>query len=344
MNKNVGVAAVAALAAIVLALGAGFYINSTNQTADQVIEEEKYYCMACGEEVAEETDATLRPLAVIIENHPDTRPQSGLEDACIVHEVVAEGGITRFLAVYLHDKVDSVGPVRSVRDYYGEMAKGFEAILAHCGGSPAGYKAIKDLKLDDLDEFANTGAYWRSSKHKRPHNLYTSTDNLREKAKERGFEDLATFKPFEFKDDAPTAERPSSMEAKINFSSPEFLVAYEYEMTSNSYLRSMGGKVHRALSSGRQLSVKNVLIQVTSIKVIDEMGRVKVANVGRGLAYALLDGQVIEGKWVRDSLKDSLRFYDITGSEIALNRGPVWIETVSLKDVLSFETEEKAEG
>lgn len=342
MNKNVKIAAGAALAAIVLALWAGFYINSTNQPADR-IEEEKYYCLACGEEVERKEDSTLRPLAVIIENHPDARPQSGLMDACIVHEVVTEGGITRFLAVYLHDKVDRVGPVRSARDYYGEMAKGLEAIIAHCGGSAAGYTAIKDLKLDDLDEFTNTDAYWRSSKQKRPHNLYTSTDNLRERAKEKGFDDMAAFEPFKFKDDASAAERPGSMEARINFSSPEFLVTYEYDGRSNSYLRSMGGRVHRDFNSGEQLSVKNVLIQVTRIKVIDEAGRVKVTNTGRGLAYALLDGKVIEGKWVRDSLKETLRFYDITGSEIALNRGSVWIETVSSEDMLSFETEEKAE-
>ncbi len=344
MKKNIGIIAIVALASVILALAFGAFINRGGRIQTKEAAKERYYCTACGEEVEAEGDGQMRPLAVIIENHPDARPQSGLEDACIVHEVVAEGGITRFLAVYLHKKSDSIGPVRSVRDYFAEMTKGYEAIISHCGGSPAGYQAIKDLKLDDLDEFANQGAYRRSSKRRRPHNLYTSTAELRLQAKVRKFDDVADFIPFDFKDDASFEERPLEMVAKINFSSPKFLVEYEYDRTSNSFLRNMDGKPHRDLGSGKQLKVKNILIQVTSIKVVDEVGRVKVTSTGRGLAYALLDGKVIEGKWVRNSLSDMIEFFDLNGERVELNRGQIWIETVSSKDMFSFEIEPSKRG
>mgnify|MGYP001558040961 CR=1 FL=1 len=53
-----------------------------------------------------------RPLGVMVENHEDSRPQSGISRADIVYEAVAEGGITRLLAIYYCQEGGTVGPVR----------------------------------------------------------------------------------------------------------------------------------------------------------------------------------------------------------------------------------------
>lgn len=305
---------------------------------EELVEEAKppeYFCPACGEKTTEE-DSKLRPIAVIIENHPAARPQSGLEDACTIYETLAEGGITRFLAIYTHKDCKNIGPVRSVRDYFAEIAKGYDAMLAHCGGSPTGYSTVKELHVADLDEFANSDAYWRAKSRNRPHNLYTSTENLRKRAAQKKFDSEANFESFKFKDDISIQERPDETYVEIDFSTPKFKVKYEYDKEKNSYARFMGGLPHKDSNSGEQLQAKNVLVQITSIRVVDKKERVKIGTLGNGTAYAFLDGKVTKGKWVRENPTSTIKFYDESGKEIKLNRGQTWIEIISPDGKVSF--------
>ncbi|GAJ04225.1 unnamed protein product, partial [marine sediment metagenome] len=92
-----------------------------------------------------------RPIAVMIENSPDSRPQSGLIYADMVFEVVDEGGVTRYVAVYSSYDADITGPVRSARPYYAEIARSFDPIYAFWGTYPEGYDIIRKLDMDVLD-------------------------------------------------------------------------------------------------------------------------------------------------------------------------------------------------
>jgi len=308
------------------------------ENKEELVEEIKppeYFCPVCGEKTTEE-DSKLRPLAIIIENHPAARPQSGLEDACIVYETLAEGGITRFLAIYTHKDCKNIGPVRSVREYFASIAKGYDAILAHCGGSPTGYSTVKELHVAALDEFANSGAYWRAKNRNRPHNLYTSTENLRKRAAQKKFDSEANFESFKFKDDISIQERPDETYVEIDFSSPKFKAKYEYDKGKNSYVRFMGGLPHKDSNSGEQLQVKNILVQITSIQIVDKIGRVKIGTVGNGTAYAFLDGKATKGKWVRENSTSTIKFYDEFGKEIKLNRGQTWIEIIPPNRKVNF--------
>ncbi|MCK4554100.1 DUF3048 domain-containing protein, partial [Candidatus Parcubacteria bacterium] len=119
------------------------------------------------------------PIAVIIENHIDARPPSGLAQANLVFEAEAEGGITRFLAIFAGGQnLEEIGPVRSVRPYFVDWAREFSAVLVHCGGSPSSLVKIVQDNVFSLNEFYNGGYYWRSAKRPGPHNVYTSTENL----------------------------------------------------------------------------------------------------------------------------------------------------------------------
>ena len=129
-----------------------------------------------------------RPVtAVMIENSPDARPQSGLRDAGVVFEAVAEGGITRFLALFQDTKPDYVGPVRSARPYYVRWMLGFDANYAHAGGSGKALAMIRELNVRDIDHGANGSRFDRVSSRYAPHNLYTSIDRLLAAGKERGY-------------------------------------------------------------------------------------------------------------------------------------------------------------
>jgi len=138
------------------------------------------YSLFCPYDGVAVGEAVGRPLAVIIENSSDARPQSGYQHACIVFEMVAEGGITRTLAIFGHDSAEIVGPIRSARPYFVEIVKGYDTLFSHWGGSDQAYQMIADLGIPDLDQMSKDiiGAYWRDSSRIAPHNGYSSTQNL----------------------------------------------------------------------------------------------------------------------------------------------------------------------
>ncbi|MEW5706984.1 MAG: DUF3048 domain-containing protein [Actinomycetota bacterium] len=277
-----------------------------------------------------EEKSLRRPIAIMIENHPDARPQSGLSQACIVYETVAEGGITRFMAIFLHNDANPVGPVRSAREYYVDLAKQYNAIYVHCGGPSYIYGVIKGLNVSNIDEFSNSDAFWRIRERRAPHNLFTSTGNLRSKAAEKGYRTDVFFQKPNFKDDSPIEMRPVSASIDINFSKPAFAVHYDYDRQGNLYKRSMAGKPHIDATNGQQIAAKNVIIQYVPISNIanDPKGRMRLSLIGSGDAIVFQDGKAISATWMRPTLDDLTRYYDSTGAEIKLNRGQTWIELV----------------
>ncbi len=272
--------------------------------------------------------ASRRPLAVMIENYyPDARPQSGLDKASLVFETVAEGGITRFMAVFTAQNADVVGPIRSNREYYVKWAKGLGAIYVHCGGSPGGYSAISALGVDSIDEIGGASGFWRSKDRRAPHNLYSSTEGLREQARIKGYATTGNFAAYSFKDDPALEERPSSQTAIVDFSTAAYRVKYVYQRDSNSYLRYMGGEPHVDAVTGKQLSVKNVAVMYARIWPLnDDENRMGVETEGTGKAVVLRDGLAINGTWKRESESEPVRFYDAGGQEIKFARGQTWIE------------------
>ncbi|MCL6471239.1 MAG: DUF3048 domain-containing protein [Firmicutes bacterium] len=276
-----------------------------------------------------------RPLAVMIENHPDARPQSGLTKACIVYETVAEGGITRFLAIYVHNDVRNIGPVRSARSYFVDLAKQYNAIYAHCGGPTTIHNIIRRLGVADLDEFANSKAYWRVKTRHAPHNLYTSTDRLIAGAQARKYDTNLNTARLSFKEDVTIDLRPAGASIDIDFSKAESKVRYVYDRQTNQYNRLMAGQPHVDADTNQQIAPKNVIVQYVSISKIanDIKGRMQVDLVGSGKAVVFQDGAVIQAIWQRPTVGSITRYYDLSGSEIKLNRGQTWIELVDPYDM-----------
>jgi len=128
-----------------------------------------------------------RPLSIMVENSEGARPQSGLDKANIVYEVLAEGGITRFLAIYYDQDAEEVGPIRSARPYFVSKSLEHQAIYVHVGGSEEAYNFIKEEKIDDINEFVDFEPFWRTTDRIPPHNLYTSTLKLRKEANKLGY-------------------------------------------------------------------------------------------------------------------------------------------------------------
>jgi hypothetical protein len=280
-------------------------------------------------------DASIndRPVTgIMIENSRDARPQSGLTDAGVVFEAIAEGGITRFLTLWQDTESDYIGPVRSVRPYYLQWLMGFDGAVAHAGGSGDALRMIKDLNIKDLDQFHNASAYWRVSSRYAPHNLYTSTAKLNEIEAKKGF-GKANYTGFARKKEAASAA-PNARAIDFNISSALYNSHYDYEAATNSYLRSEGGSPHTDERSGKQISAKVV------IGLVMPQGKNGIYTtydtIGSGRAYIFQDGVATIGNWYKDSNTSQFTFKDDGGAELKLNPGRTWLTVVGGTDRISY--------
>lgn len=271
---------------------------------------------------------------IMIENSPDARPQSGLKDAGVVFEAVAEGGITRFLALYQEAQPDYVGPVRSVRLYYLQWLLGFDAAVAHVGGSAEALQKIRNEGIKDLDQSFNGGPYQRVGSRYAPHNVYTSLSALIALGRTKGYE-TSSFTSFPRKDPKPTVP-PTARVIDLNISGPLYNVHYDYDAPNNKYLRSMAGRPHTDEKTGEQIMPKVVIALVVPKGIHPNRIHTTYATIGSGKAYIFQDGTVTEGTWTKGNEKEQIAFKDAAGAAIPLNPGQTWISVVGAAPNVTF--------
>lgn len=302
--------------------------------------------------------AIRRPLSVIIENYsPDSRPQSGLGGASTVVETLAEGGVTRFMAIYLENDSAKVGPVRSTRMYFDQLASGFHTILAHVGGNDDAQAALFHLpKVFNIDEnkweisLTQTGTplFWRSANRVAPHNMYTSTYMLRAYAAKNGQNWAYTGTSLLHKSPPPLQQRGKAQTISISFENPlapafvpDYAVRYVYDRKSNTYLRFMGGSAHVDADTNRQLRPANVIVMQTRDAVADPNAgptpeSILIPVIGSGPAVFFRDGKAQRGIWKQPNQFAPLQFYDRQGHQAAFDPGQTWIEVVPSSSPWSF--------
>ncbi len=276
-------------------------------------------------------EANKRPLAVMIENHPDSRPQAGLSDADIVYETLAEGGITRFLAIFQSKDPSRLGPVRSVRPYYALLADQWSPLLAHSGGSQT---ALQQLSIGyyrhiiDGDEMLNGEYYSRDSSKFAPHNLFTSGEKLRKMLADRGAGKWTSPNLFTYKI-IPTSELKTTItEITIPFSTASFVAGYKFDPNTATYSRSIAGKPAMDSNNGQRISAKNVIVQFASASLIPDDPKLALDfKLDRsGKAYLFTGGVLVPGNWKYENGKTV--FTDNSGKPLELQPGQTWIEIV----------------
>lgn len=299
-----------------------------------------------------------RPLAVMIENHKEAKPQSGLSRADIIYEAVAEGGITRFLAVFYCGaaaKNLELAPIRSARTYFLDWVSEYDALYNHVGGAgrcndPTVDERAKALcqigqyGIKDLDQFGISfpDCYRNPDRLDHPvateHQMVCLSDNLYEIAQKGGWTNVdergvswdKNFSSWKFREDVKLEDRPVTFSAEFNFwrGYKDYLVRWEYERASNSYLRFNGGKPHMDIS-GEQMRAKNVVIQFTKeTGPVDEHLHLLYQTKGQGEALIFQDGRAVQGTWRKKDRISRTKFYDSLGQEIKFNRGEIWIEVL----------------
>lgn len=324
---------------IVLLIGGGvtamlYFLNQKPTDTSQAQTEEpepvpeppKYYSLLTGNLVASEAAVTQAATAIMIENSPDARPQSGLKDSGVVFEAIAEGGITRFLALYQQEKPQLIGPVRSVRMYYVDWLAAFNASVAHIGGSAAALAEVRNGNYRDIDQFFNAAYYWRATDRYAPHNVYTSFAKLDELNNKKGYT-TSTFTGFTRKD-STKAETPTATSINVTISSALFNSSYTYNPTSNTYDRSQAGLPHTDREAG-QISPRVVIVMKVPMQLVFEDGyRQQINTIGSGTAYIFQDGEVQEVTWSKPSKAAQITFTNASGQDVPLARGQTWITAV----------------
>ena len=285
----------------------------------------------------------LRPLAVMIENTPEARPQAGLGEADIVYEAVAEGGITRFMAVYGNASTPvTVGPVRSARPYYVDFAQELGAMYAHAGGSQLGLAEISNTGVPNLDGLAiGAPIFYRSNPHNvaSEHTLYSSTDKLWNYAASR-YTATGTYTPWKFAADTP-ASAPTSTKITTSVSAAPYNVEWDYDAASNSYLRSEGGAPHIDMNTNKQIAVKNVILETAKrIDSTESYGSITkpislYTITGSGQALIFQNGIVTKGTWKKDGSNRTI-YSDADGNEISFVAGETWIQLVESSSKITY--------
>lgn len=328
-KKTIGVAALAAAA-----LFAGVWIGGEYRTARlavaRALEAPGVTAAANNSQPRRRLDGIVvaatatNPLvvAVVIDDAVDAQPVSGVAAASLVIEAPVEGPITRLLAFFSADTdVPEIGPVRSARPYFAEWVKEFNAVFAHVGGSPTGLDRIAQLNLRDLNEFSNGRYYWRSSLRAAPHQIFTSSEVLREAIAEKGFTAAPEYEPWQWKADAPIKIDPAKT------TPPFYPEGWEYDPAKNTYRRPYGKGVYKT-KDGVEVLAKNVVVLRTDIATIDAALRKRIRTTGTGSAVVYQDGRKIDATWKKPSAESRLRLYRKNGQEVRFNAGLTWITVV----------------
>ncbi|MFH1207924.1 MAG: DUF3048 domain-containing protein [Patescibacteria group bacterium] len=289
--------------------------------------------------------ANFWPYAAMIENLLSTRPQSGLSQAAVVYETLAEGGSTRFMAVFDPSEIiPEIMPVRSARPYYIEWVSEYAALYAHAGGSPKALTVIWENKdINNLDALSRNGKYfWRDKSKGAPHNLVTSSDKMNFALRDLLLLDkAATFRSWLFKGEALPVERGADAKSvEFNFSTGKtYLVRYQYDQASNSYFRFNANAPHLDKNTSQQITVKNVVVQLVREPGYDNTGkgRLDIYVGGTGTAWIFVDGQVTKGTWQKNSRTDRTVFFNENGAEVSFNRGNTWVHVVPEDQAVTYQ-------
>ena len=294
---------------------------------------------------ADEETAALRPVAVMLNNLREALPQLGQSQADIIYEVVAEGGITRMLAVYQSvEDVGTIGSIRSTRPYYIELALGHDALFVHAGGSDEAYD---DLWAWDVDHFdAVRGPYLG----KRPESNMMWRDA--DRRKENGYEhsvvatgtSILTYLPEDLRleheegydaglvfadDGTPEGGEPAAV-VTVPFSNYKTGV-FTYDAGLNAYLVEEYGEAYVDGATGEQVAVTNVLVVQTRCRYTgDSLGHMDVDVVGEGEGWFACGGQAIPIRWSKPDRESPMTYTTQAGEPLVLGRGNTYVNIVPL--------------
>lgn len=271
----------------------------------------------------------LRPVLATINNHPLARPQSGISNADIVYEFIAEGNVTRLLALYQSELPDEIGPIRSARDYFIEVAKGLDAFYVAHGYSPDAKALLNSDYVDHINGMQNDGTLFkRSADRIAPHNSYISKESiLSAEESTNSSKEISKMPSLSFHESIESAKIGDSVSSLViqNGSHPNFTSTYTYNDDSDTYEQVVNDIITTDKINNKQIELSNVLVFEAKYETIDAEGRQLVDLESGGKALLFQAGIVKEIEWENI---DGILTPTEDGMPAKLVPGKTWIHVI----------------
>ena len=346
---------VAILVVLFLGVGAGYYLyNKSNEDIPAVSND-----VEISKQEVEEKKPDIkifsgndRPIAIMTDNNVNAQPQSNLNLAYIVYEIIVEGNETRLMPVFKGVPDDTMlGPVRSVRHYFLDYMNENDAVCAHLGQSPQAESDIKIYKMDDINgqvydtgrSRTSTSLFWRENHKKAPHNAYTSIGSLRKIMEDKGFETTSDAESIlNYVAEEVTLNGENDVVANtvtIPYASSH-KVKYVYDEETGRYTRYSKGRLQKDEATGEEITTKNIIITYIYNYGLDDgenKGRQTLNNVGEANGYYITNGKAKRIVCKKDSRTKATVYSDEFGNEIEVNDGNTFINICPVDAEITFE-------
>lgn len=313
---------------------------SGEENKETVVEEEKTVQIFSGND---------RPFAVMIDNHSDAWPQSGLNQAYMVYEIIVEGGETRLMALFKGADLEKIGPVRSARHYFIDYAMENDAIYVHFGQSPQAQSDIKKYSIDDINGIAEDGTtFWRVKDKYAPHNAVTSTEKLLESAKSKNYRTTSTEESvLNYVVDEVNLEEGLAADTITIPHSDLQTVTYEYDKENKVYVRYARGEEQTDWDTDEPVTTKNIIITFCNNYTLSDSenkGRQGLRNIGTFDGYYITNGRAIQIQCIKNARDEKTIYQDMNGKEIQVNDGNTFVNICPTSADVEIEGTEEATG
>ena len=335
-NKKVKVSVIVATISIILVIGVALLLflgSKKDSTLPKITKKNSKTPTIESNLKIVDLNSKTRPYAVMINNLGAARPlQSGLQDAMIIYEMIVEGGLTRYMAVFQDQNTERIGSIRSARHYFLDYALENDAIYVHHGNSPQAAADFKTLNIDRISvDASKTGWRDKSLNVSTEHTLFTSIAKLNNgvgnKRKTRNKDFLLNYS--ETPIDLSTKEGAiKANNIEITYSG-SVKTSYEYDESAQNYKRSVNGKAHTDYVTKKQYTFKNIITyQVSNTSLNDGSGkdRQTLDNIGSGEGYYITNGYAIPITWSKSSRSSQTVYKYKDGTEIDVNDGNTFIQ------------------
>ncbi len=288
-------------------------------------------------------ESNARPIAVSINNNHDAWPHAGLQDAYLGYELIAEGGITRLIALYKDANTSKIGSVRSARHYFLDYVLENDAIFVHFGFSPQAKEDIETLGINNINGLYTSSAFYRDKTLNRAteHTAFTTMEKINKTIKSKKYRDTSSEQLLKYSsikvDHSSDETLKTANKVVIKYSGYQ-TTSYEYDKDNYVYKMFMSGKSHDDLVTKKQYTVKNIITyQVKNVSLNDKKGRQDLENIGNGEGYYISNGEAIKIKWSKTSRASKTRYMTMDGKELVVNDGNTWIHIQPKGQTLTIE-------
>ena len=321
--------------------------TTTEPTIEFVFDVEKMSPFT-GKELPPETwlKRPKRVIAFKIDNNIKARPQSGLQEADAVHEILVEGGMTRFLAFFYDNTSKYLGPIRSARPTDPTMVRPYGGSLVVSGATAGLIPSIRELGVPVLEE-QSSPVMFRISSRNAPHNLYADTELVRQRIEDRGFY---------FLQPGPGPLYPFGLNQN-NWNDGADKITIKYSEFTTVIWKLDGDKYSRFIidkySDNKEATAHNFISQdgnytdilktETIVVIQGPLYKDKattlpsVLTVGVGNAYVINQGKYIEGSWRRGDITEPFVLTDINGNDIEVPPSTQWVHILPNEGIVSLD-------